>query len=375
MWLRRLGLDETQERPKRHGAIASTYKRRVPALTLRESFRQATGPAGDANTRIMAHSRRAHLAAALTVATVLLLAACTSAVQTPSTSAASSTAPKTPNRTSTAASGNSVVSSTSAPAAAATGADGVPRYDHIVVVIEENKPYGELVGTSSTPFLTGLAAKGAVLTQSYAISHPSQPNYLALFSGSTQGLSSDSCPHQFSGPNLAASLIASGDTFTGYSEALPAAGYTGCSAGNYARKHAPWVNFALPATTNQPMTAFPTDYSTLPDLSFVIPNLQDDMHDGSIVQGDQWLAAHLGAYTAWAAGHDSLLVVTTDEDDNSHANHITTILAGAHIAPGQYPTRTDHYGLLRTLLDSFNLAPFAEAARAPAIGGTWTSRP
>ena len=239
-------------------------------------------------------------------------------------------------------------------------------------MVEENKPYGELVGTAFTPFLTALARGGAVLTQAYAITHPSEPNYLALFSGSTQGLSSDSCPHQFAGPNLAGSLIAAGNTFTGYSESLPSPGYTGCRAGPYARKHAPWVNFTLPAGTSQPLTAFPTDLSKLPSLSFVIPNLQDDMHDGSIQRGDQWLSTHLGAYATWATSHNSLLVVTTDEDDRSHANHITTILAGAHIAAGQYPIRTDHYGVLRTLLDSFDLAPFAGAATASAISGIWS---
>jgi phosphatidylinositol-3-phosphatase len=321
----------------------------------------------------MGYSRRGYVAAGVViVATASLLAACASPSRTAAKPAAASTQHTTPTSR-PAASPSSTPISTPTPGTAATGADGVPRFDHIIVVIEENKPYGELVGTSSTAFLTALAGSGAVLTQSYAITHPSEPNYLALFSGSTQGLSSDSCPHQFSGPNLAASLVAAGDTFTGYSESLPSPGYTGCSAGTYARKHAPWVNFALPPGTSQPLTAFPTDFSQLPNLSFVIPNLQDDMHDGSIAQGDQWLSTHLGPYLTWAATHNSLLVVTTDEDDNSHANHITTILAGAHIAPGQYPTRTDHYGLLHTLLDSFNLAPFGGAASTPAISGIWGS--
>lgn len=258
------------------------------------------------------------------------------------------------------------------PAVRATGAEGVPHYDHILVVVEENKPYGELVGTSDTPFLTALASSGAVLTQSYAITHPSEPNYLALFSGSTQGLSSDSCPHQFSGPDLAAALIASGHSFIGYSESLPEPGYTGCSAGSYARKHAPWVNFALPISVNQPLTALPADFNRLPDVSFVIPNLDNDMHDGSIAQGDQWLSDHLGNYRTWATNHHSLLVVTTDEDDNGHDNHITTILAGARVRAGQYPVRVDHYGLLRTLLDSFDLSPFAGATSATAISGVWS---
>lgn len=257
------------------------------------------------------------------------------------------------------------------PSRASTGATGVPRFAHIVVVVEENKPYGELVGSPAAPFLTALAAGGALLTQSYGITHPSEPNYLALFSGSTQGLTGDSCPHRFTGPNLAAALLAAGDTFVGYSESLPSPGYQGCYNGAYARKHSPWVNFAVPAAVNQPMSAFPADFNQLPSVSFVIPNLQDDMHDGTIAQGDQWLAAHLGGYRVWAASHNSLLVVTTDEDDESHGNHITTILAGAHVKPGQYATRTDHYGLLRTLLDSFSLTPFAAASTAPAITAVW----
>jgi hypothetical protein len=266
--------------------------------------------------------------------------------------------------------------SSSAPAAsskrppAPSGAEGVPRFDHIVIVVEENKPFNEL-GTASTPFLAGLARSAAVLTQSYAITHPSEPNYLALFSGSTQGLSSDSCPDQFTGPNLAVSLTATGNTFTGYSESLPAPGYEGCSAGAYARKHAPWTDFALPAAVNQPMTAFPADFTRLPTVSFVIPNLQNDMHDGSIAEGDRWLAEHLTGYLTWARAHNSLLIVTTDEDDNSHDNHIATILAGAHVTPGEYSARTDHYGLLRTVLDSSHLHPFGAAASTRPLTGMW----
>jgi acid phosphatase len=119
------------------------------------------------------------------------------------------------------------------------------------------------------------------------------------------------------------------------------------------------------------MTAFPTNLAQLPELSFVIPNLENEMHDGSIDRGDRWLSTHLGAYATWAASHNSLLVITTDEDDKSHANHITTILAGAHIKPGNFETRVNHFGMLHTLLDSFDLPPFAGAATAPAITTIW----
>ena len=116
----------------------------------------------------------------------------------------------------------------------------------------------------------------------HAETHPSQPNYLALFSGDTQGVDDDTCPLTFSGPNLASELIAAGYTFAGYSEDLPGTGYTGCRAGGYARKHSPWTDFTnLPAGVNQPLSAMPADYDALPTVSFVIPNLCHDMHDCS----------------------------------------------------------------------------------------------
>lgn len=253
------------------------------------------------------------------------------------------------------------------------GSSGVPHFSHIVIVVLENKAYGQVL-SGSTPFLDGLASSGALLTQSYAISHPSEPNYLALFSGSTQGLSSDSCPHQFGGPNLAASLIASGHSFTGYSESLPSAGFTGCSSGPYARKHNPWVNFtSLPSSVNQPWTAFPGNLANLPDVSFVIPNLNDDMHDGTAAEADQWLGNNLGGYASWTRAHNSLLIVTTDEDDDNHGNHITTIIAGAHVRAGQYAMHTDHYGLLHTVLASYGLGAFGGASSVPPLMGLWTS--
>lgn len=222
----------------------------------------------------------------------------------------------------------------------------------------ENHSYSEVMDGSQAPFIASLAATGAVFTQSFAVAHPSQPNYLALFSGSTQGITSDSCPHTFARPNLASELTAGKYSFAGYSEGLPGPGFTGCSSSSYARKHNPWVNFTdVPASVNLPFTAFPTDYTSLPTVSFVIPNLEHDMHDGSIEQADQWLSAHVGGYAAWAPAHRSLLIVTLDEDDYSAGNHIATVIAGAHVRAGRYSERIDHYRLLRTLTDAYHLAP------------------
>jgi acid phosphatase len=250
----------------------------------------------------------------------------------------------------------------------------VPHFDHIVVAVVENHSYGEVLGTGRSRFLDSLAATGAVLTESYAVTHPSEPNYLALFSGSTQGLSDDSCPHSYSGPNLASALTAAGKTFTGYSEGLPAAGFTGCESGAYVRKHNPWVDFpAVASDLNQPMTSFPSDFTRLPTVSFVIPNLDNDMHDGSVRQGDQWLQTHLGGYARWASTHNSMLIITADEDDRGHNNHIPTIAVGAHVKVGPSSVRVDHYDVLSTILESLNLQPFGQAAIAQPITTVWSS--
>lgn len=249
----------------------------------------------------------------------------------------------------------------------------IPTYSHIVVVVLENHSYSQIVGSSHAPFLNSLITHGASLTRSYAVTHPSQPNYVALFSGSTHGLTNDSCPRSLTGPNLAASLRSHGRTFVGYSESLPSTGYRGCVTGAYARKHSPWINFkALPATLNRPMSAFPKDLTKLPTVSFVVPNLLHDMHDGTIAQSDVWLKAHLATYAGWARTHNSLLVVTADEDDRSAGNHIATILTGAHVRAGKYSGRVTHYGVLRSLLDSYRIAPYRNATSAARITGMWT---
>lgn len=237
----------------------------------------------------------------------------------------------------------------------------------------ENHGYSQIIGNRSAPYINALAAHSAVFTHSYAITHPSEPNYLALFSGSTQGLTDDSCPHSYRTPNLGTQLRAAGKSFRGYSEGLPRAGYVGCTLGDYARRHVPWTNFpALPVSVSQPLTAFPSNYAKLPTESFVIPNVQHDMHNGTIAQGDRWLRAHLSSYLSWARTHNSLLVVTWDEDDDSHGNRILTLIAGAHVKSGHYTEHVTHYRLLRTLEALAGLPGIANSRSVSPISGIWT---
>jgi hypothetical protein len=245
-----------------------------------------------------------------------------------------------------------------------------------MVVIFENEDAQNIVGGPDAPYLTSLAASGATFTDAHGETHPSQPNYLALFSGSTQGVTDDSCPLTFSGPNLAAELATAGRTFAGYSEDLPSPGYTGCRTGRYARKHNPWVNFTdLPASINQPYSALPADFADLPTVSFVVPNLCNDMHDCGVAAGDAWAEQNLSAYVAWARGHDSLLVLTFDEDNGSAANHIATVLVGPMVTAGVYDQRIDHYDVLRTLEDMYGLTPIGKAVDAAALTGVWSETP
>ena len=295
----------------------------------------------------------------LVVATAL--AGCTSA----STRVPSAAAPVTSS-----ASAHSLTSSTRRSAALASV---LPRPAHLVIVMLENHSADEVLGAGQAPYLSRLAAGGAVLTQSYAISHPSEPNYLAIFSGSTQGVTDDACPVEFNGANLAQSLLGAHLRFTGYAEDLPAAGSTVCGSGGYARKHAPWVDFpSLPGELSQPFTAFPSDYASLPTVSFVVPNVEHDMHDGSIGAADAWLRANLAGYAAWCGTHDSMLIITADEDDQSGGNHIPTLLYGAHVRAGEYSQHVTHYTLLRTIEDMYLLPALGDSATAHPLQGMWS---
>jgi len=136
----------------------------------------------------------------------------------------------------------------------------MPAYDHIVVVVEENHSFGGIIGNPQAPYINSLASGGALLTNYHAITHPSQPNYFALYAGSTFGVA-DSGIHNLPDPTLATVLQAAGKSFVGYIDP------------GSPRKHNPWESFPEGFTVEQGIGAFPADFSQLPDVSFVVPNL------------------------------------------------------------------------------------------------------
>jgi len=270
----------------------------------------------------------------------------------------------------------------------------IPRPDHIIIVVEENHNYEQIIESDAAPFISSLARKSAVFTDAHGVAHPSQPNYHVLFSGSTQDVKDDRCLLNltpFTTPNLGAALIAKGLRFTGYAETMPGSGFLGCIHDSslstmdflYARKHAPWVNWQgnqennIPASASQPMTAFPTDFNQLPDLAFVIPNMDNDMHNigapgdsAAMRRGDNWLREKLGPYIKWAKTHNSLFILTFDEDEFRESNHILTLFSGASVQNGKYKEPINHYNILHTLEEIYQI-PVSDTASAAPITNIW----
>jgi phosphatidylinositol-3-phosphatase len=273
---------------------------------------------------------------------------------------------------------------------AAAMAANLPNYDHIVIVVEENKDFEQIIGNPSAAYLNKLAAEGAVLTRMFAEEHNSEGNYFWLFSGSNQNVGfRDVVPKvKFTAANLGAALIAKGLTFKGYSQSLPAIGSDvvatpeGCSYPCvYGRKHVPWISFAnvpdgttVATSSNLRFADFPADYSELPTVAFVVPDMKNDMHNGetseNVPDGDKWLERNLDRYYQWAKTHNSLLIVTFDENDDETdyvgltdpaispdnaskrglQNRIATIFAGARVKAGYRDADPlTHINILRTI--------------------------
>jgi acid phosphatase len=290
-------------------------------------------------------------------------------------------------------------------AASASASATPPAWDHVVVVIEENHSQSQIVpnaapgsSTDGTPYINELAAGGVQFNNFYAIMHPSQPNYLELYSGSNQNVSDDALPAgiPFTTPNLGAELFTAGRSFAGYSESLPSTSLTADSstAGGYRRKHNPWVNWQGSGTNqyssaaNRDFSVFPTtaggNFAALPNVSFVVPTQYNDMHDDNpgdgltaIRAGDNWIKNNIKAYADWATTHNSLLIVTFDEDNGGEGNRIPTVFYGANLQNGTQVNSTwTLHNILRTLEDSNGTSSHAGlGAKARSIIGPFATDP
>ncbi len=220
----------------------------------------------------------------------------------------------------------------------------------INVIIEENHSPTEIIGNSSAPFINSLLGKGEWFTNAHGVAHPSLPNYLALFSGSTQGVTDDGCGYSFSGPNLASQLKSSGQTFGGYAESAPSNIRT-CSSGDYWQKHVPWAYFS-------PVTALTTAAGTV---NFIVPNQQDDMHDGTVAQGDAWLKAH------WPTSGTTIVVWDEAEHVDYTPNNVVLIIVGPGVPVRQNSTNVNHYSILQWIESTKGLPCLGNACSASRI--------
>jgi acid phosphatase len=259
--------------------------------------------------------------------------------------------------------------------APAVHAERLPRPDHVVVVVEENHGYAQIMDKRNRhSYIHALAKRGMLFTQSYGVAHPSQPNYLALFSGDIHGITTNVCPNTFDSDNLATRLLDAGLSFASFAESLPEVGDVTCMHGAYQRKHNPvsnWQGARLAAGLNKRFADFPQDFSRLPTVSFVIPDQDNDMHDGSFEAADDWLKRRFDPYVAWAFKHNSLLILTWDEDDNHENNHVVTLLVGPMLKEGTSTQRINHYSVLRTLLDFYGLPALGASSGMETIKGVW----
>lgn len=257
----------------------------------------------------------------------------------------------------------------------------LPTPDHIVIVLMENHTYDQIMTDSAADYIQSLAddPHAAVFANSYAMGHPSQPNYLQLFSGSNQGvLSNDNPGHYFKSKNLACNLQLAGKTFISYAEDLPYTGFDGDGWNKYVRKHNPVVNWVgeninqVDSSLNQPFKNFPGNFDSLPTICYVIPNLVNDMHDSTIDAGDNWIENNLGAFIEYAKTHNSLFILTFDEGNyEADGDHIFTLILGNKVKGGIYEENIFHHMLLRTLEDMYDLDHAGNASNVDPIYDCW----
>jgi hypothetical protein len=246
-----------------------------------------------------------------------------------------------------------------------------PALAHVVVIVLENQPRTRILGSHHAPYLNGLAKRGAVAMNYSAIRHPSLPNYLAMTSGTTGGVTRDCAPDACgtSVRTVAHEVAGSGRSWRMYAESMPAP-CTMHNAGQYAVRHNPFLydrgvtsDKAGCAEHDVPYTRLAVDLAAgaLPDLAFISPNLCNDMHNCGVATGDAWLSREVPKILGSGAFRSSrsLLVVTFDEG-SSRTNQVATLLSGPAARPGARSSRPyTHYSLLRTIEDAWHLAPLA----------------
>jgi hypothetical protein len=256
----------------------------------------------------------------------------------------------------------------------------VPPFDRVIAVVMENKARSAVLGNPHARAFNAFARQGAVLSGYRGVTHPSLPNYLALVSGSTHGITTDCTNCTVGGHSLADTLEARHLTWKAYAEGLPRPGWTGAFHGRYVKKHVPFLYFRNVVSSRArllqvvPLTQFDRDRAggKLPNFSLVVPDLCHDMHDCSVATGDAWLKRFLPPLLKLRG---TVVFVVFDESDSSNPG-VPALALGTLVRPHSRATRPlDHYGLLRTIEDGLGLRLLGHSARSTEITGIWRLPP
>jgi phosphatidylinositol-3-phosphatase len=265
------------------------------------------------------------------------------------------------------------------PSATPRSANGIPSFSHIFVIVLENHEYSSIIGNASAPYLNSLAQQYGLATNFYGIRHPSLPNYLAMIGGDTFGVTSD-CTNCFvDAPNLVDQLEAAGKSWRGYMESMPSPCFVGDSGKLYRQKHNPFIYFddirlnAARCNKIVPFTDFAADLqsNSLPEFTWITPNMCNDMHDCSVATGDAWVqtwVSQILASPAWQ--NDGALFITFDEGSTNAGcctyatggQVVTLVISPLGKPAHQSAIAYDHYALLRTIENAWNLPELAHAS-------------
>lgn len=305
------------------------------------------------------------VSAVLTPMVLLLLAACGPRVNTPTLTVTVAPPSVTP------------VPQTPTPTATPTRSVGLPVFSRIYVIVMENKEYGSIVGNADAPYLNSLSARYGLATNYTGVAHPSEPNYLALFSGSTQGATNDGV-YNLNGKNIADQIEAQGKSWRVFAENVPPNCFVGQSAsggadgpGTYARKHNPAISFTN-ISRSSARCANISDFAhfdpAAANYALIIPNLCHDMHDCSVTVGDnflkRWVPKILNS-PAWQK--DGVLFLTWDEDTTNlgGGGRVPLLVISNRVTPGfRSGTAYNHYSLVRTIQEAWGLGCLNESCQA-----------
>lgn len=257
----------------------------------------------------------------------------------------------------------------------------LPTFSHVFLVVEENHSFTEVIGNSSMPYLNGLASKYALAKQYFANAHPSIPNYLMLTTGQMETLN-DNFSGTIGDDNVVRELVSVGKTWKTYQESIPSAGYLGGDDLPYVRRHNPFSllsdvqNSTTQAANIVPFTQFTTDLAnnSLPNFSFIVPDVNNDAHDGTLATADSWLQSNMAPLIASSTFQSGgLLVILFDEGELSDFNHgggqVAAVIVSSNGKPNfQSQTLYQHQSTLRLVLEALGVKKFpGQAATAPEM--------